>query len=357
MGAAWTPPRDGVYDRAEPAAAKGATPMVSTRELYSDILTGLHKEPPLKTMAKKLVINVAPTGSFTNRQQNPLQPYTMEENVRAAIEAYQAGASVWHVHAREADGLPSKDPAVVKETIERVFEKCPDIVTSVIPYADYTKQGMEQVKPTVDLLKAAGPQYMETAVLLIMSTTLSERFTYVVTETHLRETVQYLESNGVRPEYQIHAFSGLKDVQDWLIETGIAKRPEIMNIMMGFHGFSHATPLGPDPWNYVNMMTMDAALPRGCIRGVCAGGRNWLPFTTLAIMLGFDMVRVGMEDSVYVHPHRDDKLKTSAEAVRHVVAIANALGREIATPDEAREILGLAPRAGAAAIAKRSAAE
>jgi 3-keto-5-aminohexanoate cleavage enzyme len=77
------------------------------------------------------------------------------------------------------------------------------------------------------------------------------------------------------------------------------------------------------------------------VRGVCAGGRNWLPFTTLAIMLGFDMVRVGMEDSVYVHPHRDEKLKTSAEAVKRVVDIANALGREIATPDEAREILGV----------------
>jgi len=76
---------------------------------------------------------------------------------------------------------------------------------------------------------------------------------------------------------------------------------------------------------------------------VCAGGRNWLPFTTLAIMLGFDMVRVGMEDSVYMYPHKDQKIQTTAEAVKVVADIARSLGREIATPDEAREILGINP--------------
>jgi 3-keto-5-aminohexanoate cleavage enzyme len=87
---------------------------------------------------------------------------------------------------------------------------------------------------------------------------------------------------------------------------------------------------------------------------VCAGGRNWLPFTTLAMMLGFDMVRVGMEDSVYVYPHRNEKLATSAQAVRKVVTIANELGREIATPDEARQIMGikLGSRAGATAATR-----
>jgi len=317
--------------------------MVDIKELYTGIVTGLHAEPPLKTMDKKLIIYAAPTGSFTSRQQNPLQPYTMEENVKAAIDAYKAGAAVWHVHARERDGLPSKDPYVVKETIDRVLDKCPDIVTSVLPYADYTKQGADQVKPTVDVLTAAGPQYMQSAVLLVMSTTFSEKFTYVITEPLLRSTVEYLESHGVRPEFQGHAYSGLKDVKDWLIDKGIVKTPPIMNVMTGFHGFSHASPLEPDPWNYIYMMTMMQTLPQGCVRGVCAGGRNWLPFTVLAIMLGFDLVRVGMEDSVYMYPHKDRKLQTTAEAVELVATIAQALGREIATPDEAREILGINP--------------
>jgi 3-keto-5-aminohexanoate cleavage enzyme len=325
--------------------------MVSIKELYSDIVTGLHAEPPVKTMGKKLIINVAPTGSFTSRQQNPLQPYTMEENVRAAVEAYKAGAAVWHAHAREADGLPSKDPQVMKETIDRVLDKCPDIVTSVIPYADYTKQGLGQIKPMVDLLSAAGPHYMQTAVLLIMSTSFSSKFTYEVTETYLREQVEYLEAHNVRPEYQGHAYSGMKDVLEWLIKPGIARNPPITNIMAGFHGFSHATPLEPEPWNYVYLMSLAQSLPAGAVHGMCAGGRNWLPYTVLAIMLGFDMVRVGMEDSVYMYPHQDEKIKTSADAVRKVAAIARELGREIATPDEARAILGIKPMTSARASA------
>ena len=68
--------------------------MVEIKSIYEGILTGLHAEPPLKTMNKKLIINVAPTGAFTSRQQNPLQPYTMEENVKSAIEAHKAGADV-----------------------------------------------------------------------------------------------------------------------------------------------------------------------------------------------------------------------------------------------------------------------
>jgi 3-keto-5-aminohexanoate cleavage enzyme len=322
--------------------------MANITELYTGLLTGLHLEPPVHTMNKKIVINVAPTGSFTSREQNPLQPYTMEENVQAAVDAYKAGAAVWHVHAREKNGLPSKDPYVLKETIDRVLDKCPDIITSVIPYVDYDEQGVGIIRRCVDVLAAAGPQYMQTAVLLLQSMSFSEKFTYVVTQRHLTEQVQYLEAHGVRPEYQGHSYSGLKDVQDWLLNTGIARQPALMNLMMGFHGFSHGSPVGPDPWNYVYMMSMQQTLPANCIRGVCAGGRNWLPFSTMALILGFDMVRVGMEDSVFMYPHRDEKIRTSADAVRRIAAIAEELGRGVASPKEARAILGLEAQAQAA---------
>jgi 3-keto-5-aminohexanoate cleavage enzyme len=305
------------------------------------MLTGLHLEPQLKTMDRKLIINVAPTGSFTSREQNPLQPYTMEENVKSAVDAAKAGAAIWHVHAREKSGLPSKDPYVMKETIDRVLDKCPDLITSVIPYVDYNEVGLGTMKRCIDVLTEAGPQYMQTAVLLIQTMAFSEKFTYSVTQNVLTEQVQYLEQHGVRPEFQGHSYSGIKDVIDWLISTGITRPKPLVNVMMGFHGFSHASPLGNDPWNYVYLMTMQQTLPADSIRGVCAGGRNWLPFSTLAMMLGFDMIRVGMEDSVFTYPHRDEKIRTSADAVRKVVTIAESLGREIATPAEARRIMHL----------------
>ena len=326
--------------------------MVEIEELYSGILTSLHREKPHPTMAKKLIINVAPTGSFTSREQNPGQPYTMEENVQAAVEAHKAGAAVWHVHAREKNGLPSKDPHVLKETIARVLDQCPDMVTSVIPYVDYNEQGLGLIKRCVDVLTEAGPEYMQSAVLLIQTTGFSEKFTYSITQKTLTDQVKYLEEHGVRPEYQATSYQGIKDVLDWLVEAGIAKQPPLMNIMMGFHGYSHGSPLGPDPWNYIYMMTLQQTLAPHAVKGVCAGGRNWLPFTTMAMMLGFDMVRVGMEDTVYLYPHRDEKIRTSAEAVRKVVAVAHALGREIATSAEAKKIMGVNPAAIKAGAAK-----
>ncbi|OFZ73819.1 MAG: hypothetical protein A2W04_05985 [Betaproteobacteria bacterium RBG_16_64_9] len=326
--------------------------MVEIEELYSGILTSLHREKPHPTMAKKLIINVAPTGSFTSREQNPGQPYTMEENVQAAVEAHKAGAAVWHVHAREKNGLPSKDPHVLKETIARVLDQCPDMVTSVIPYVDYNEQGLGLIKRCVDVLTEAGPEYMQSAVLLIQTTGFSEKFTYSITQKTLTDQVKYLEEHGVRPEYQATSYQGIKDVLDWLVEAGIARDPPLMNIMMGFHGYSHGSPLGPDPWNYIYMMTLQQTLAPHAVKGVCAGGRNWLPFTTMAMMLGFDMVRVGMEDTVYLYPHRDEKIRTSAEAVRKVVAVAHALGREIATSAEAKKIMGVNPAAIKAGAAK-----
>ena len=315
------------------------------KDLYEGILTSLHREKPHMTMGKKLIINVAPTGAFTNREQNPGQPYTMEENVKAAVEAYKAGAAVWHVHAREASGLPSKDPYVLKETIARLLDKCPDMVTSVIPYVDYNEQGLGIIKRCVDVLTAAGPEYMQSAVLLIQTTGFSEKFTYSVTQKTLTDQVKYLEEHGVRPEYQSTSYQGTKDVLDWLVDTGIAKAPPLMNIMTGFHGYSHGSPLGPDPWNYIYMMTMQQTFPAKAVKGVCAGGRNWLPFSVMAMMLGFDMVRVGMEDTVYLYPHREEKIQSSAQAVRKVVEIAQQLGREIATPAEAKRIMGVNPAA------------
>ena len=317
--------------------------MVSIKDLFSGYATSLHEEPPHLTLNKKLIINVAPTGSFTSRQQNPYQPYTMEENIRAAVESYRAGAAVWHVHARDDDGMPSKDPAVMRETIDRVRAECPDIVTSVIPYVDYNAPGVSQVSRCVDYMVKAGPHYMETAVLICTTGSFSEKFTYTVTSSILTDIVNYLEERGVKPEFQGHSYQALKDTYDWILARDLASAPALLNVMLGFHGYSHASPVGPDPWNYIYLMAMQGTLPSGAVHGICAGGRNWLPFANMAILLGFDMVRVGMEDSVYLHPHRDDKIRRCAETVERVVAIAKALGREIATPEVARQIMGLKP--------------
>jgi hypothetical protein len=180
----------------------GEEKMVDAKAVFSGIMTGLHTEPPIQAMRKKLIINVAPTGSFTNREQNPLQPYTMAENVKAAIEAYKAGASVWHVHPRENNGLPSIDPKVAKETIDRVLDVCSDIITSVITYSDFNAQGAGLLRPMVEYLTTAGPRYVQTCPIVIRPSSISDAYTTVVTRNSITGVVEYLQDHGIRPEFQ-----------------------------------------------------------------------------------------------------------------------------------------------------------
>jgi 3-keto-5-aminohexanoate cleavage enzyme len=315
--------------------------MLTDKELYGGFTTPLDREPPQMTLNRKLIINVAPTGAFTTKEQNPLHPLTSEQIVDAVVESYNAGASVWHVHVRGKDGLTTKDPKDFKRTIDLVLERCPDIITSVIPYANVSSQGVEQIKPMVDYLTDAGPRYMQTAVLLIQTMSFSEKFSFVVNEALFTGVVDYLESRGVRPEFQVHSYGGMRDVCDWALAKGIARKPYLFNIMSGYHGFSHGSPPAPDPWNYIYMMTMQQTIPRESCVGACCGGRNWLPFANQAIILGFDSVRIGMEDAVYMYPHKDLKIERCADVVRKIATIAHELGREIATPAEARQIMGI----------------
>jgi 3-keto-5-aminohexanoate cleavage enzyme len=75
--------------------------------------------------------------------------------------------------------------------------------------------------------------------------------------------------------------------------------------------------------------------------GISAGGRNWLALSTFAILLGVDFVRVGMEDHLWMYPHKDEKIKRCADATKKIATIAKELGRDIATPEEARKTLGI----------------
>jgi 3-keto-5-aminohexanoate cleavage enzyme len=165
----------------------------------------------------------------------------------------------------------------------------------------------------------------------------------VINQESLTEVTRYLESHGVRPEYQSDCYMSQRNVEEWLIKPGIAASPAIINTMAGFHGTSFASPASEDPWKFMYLASILQSLPRGAVHGLCAGGRNWLPLTIFGIMCGVDMVRVGMEDCVFIHPHRDEKLQTSADAVRMVADLARLFGRDVASPDEAREILGIAP--------------
>jgi 3-keto-5-aminohexanoate cleavage enzyme len=134
----------------------------------------------------------------------------------------------------------------------------------------------------------------------------------------------------VRPAITCYNVKQIDDIKKWAIKSGITKKP-FLNLSLGLHG---------DPARRDILQTWLRYLPEECDWIVESAGRNWLPVAIEAILNG-GHVRAGMEDSVFMYPHRDDLIKSSAEAVSKVRKISEELGREIATPKEAREILGL----------------
>lgn len=313
------------------------------REEWRGVKTTSHLEPRNLTMAKRLIIDAAPTGAFIMREQNPHQPYTPEEVARAAIECYRAGASVWHVHVRDEEGVPVTDPAVIQRTEDMVMDECPDIITSNnLGTGQYEKGALGRIRPLVDALakagKGSGRKYIQTGIVILVG---GEKLPVGLRE--LQEIMPYLQANGIKPELRIQDHLSLHRVENGLIRTGILQKPYVMNVVMGFHGREFAAYTAPTIWGQIYLINMLQLMPEGSVIGVTVGGRDWLPLTVQAITLGADYVRVGMEDSIFMYPHKDEKIRSCVEQVKKVATIARELGREIATPKEARSILGLGP--------------
>ncbi len=310
------------------------------REKYINWIVPIHLDPEDHTMDKKLVVNVAPTGAFIKRRQNPHQAYTPEELAREVIASYKEGASVWHIHIRDAEGVPENDPEVVLRALDLVLDECPDILLSHTSHVDSTKKGADMLKPLVVPLLDRGAKRGRKYIHSVVIAPYSGRG-YEMEEPLLKDIVTYLEGNDIRPEFQIHNYACINHVREWLLKDGTLKGPCVMNLINGFHGFDYSGPTGLDPWGRIYFMSLINLLPQGSVIGATIGGHSWLPLITEAITLGVDCVRIGMEDTIWMYPHKDEKIKSCAEVIRKVTTITRELGREIATPEDTKLLFGL----------------
>ncbi|MBI4330356.1 MAG: 3-keto-5-aminohexanoate cleavage protein [Chloroflexi bacterium] len=310
------------------------------REKFLNWITPIHLDPPDRTMDKKLVINVAPTGAFIKRVQNSNQPYTVEEVTRHVIESYKLGATMWHVHLRDSEGAPTTNAELTLKALDLVLDECPDMCFSHTGHVDHSKKGgaalASLVEPLLEAGKRRGRQYIHSVVIAPYNRSVG----YVMDEPGVRDQVDYLQKRGIRAEFQIHHYMCTRHVQDWLLRDNLLEKPYVMNLIMGYHGYDYSAPVSPEPWGRLYYMSMLNTLPKESIVGATVGGHNWLPIVIEAIMLGADCVRIGMEDTIFMYPHKDERIKSCADVIRKVTTIACELGRDIATPEETRQILG-----------------
>lgn len=301
----------------------------------------------------KLIITAAITGG-ASPEGNPNLPKTPKEQAQATIDVYNAGASVVHIHARNPEtGRGEQKAEWLEQAIVPIREKC-DIIVNVSTGGSgrrcdgdylYQKMPLESVEGRLavvpDLCKnpAAAPDLASfnagSPVIDIYSQTKKEyllNFVMVHTFADMAHMADTMKACGVKPELECYDVGMINNARV-LAEQGHLETPLYFQFVLGVLGQIPATP--------ENLLHMVHSIPPGSPWSVCAIGLNEFPMATMAMILG-GHVRVGFEDNVYLSP--GVPAKSNAELVEKAVRIARELGREIATPEEAREMLSLPKR-------------
>jgi 3-keto-5-aminohexanoate cleavage enzyme len=267
----------------------------------------------------KLIITVAPTGSLPTRKATPHVPITPEEIVRTAIACERAGASIIHIHARDpVDESASTDFAVFEETCCGVRAETNLIVQ--ISTGGRAGMGYEQRSERLKLKP-------EMASLTTGSVNFPDSV-YTNSPQLIDSLAADMQRLGIKPEMEIFDLSMIANAMA-LVDRGLAEAPPHFDFVMGLRGALPAT--------FDNLVFLKNAIPAGATWTAAGIGRAQLTMTAGAILMG-GHARVGLEDNIYF---KRGELATNEQLVERTVRLARTLGRDIATPDEARGMLGL----------------
>lgn len=268
----------------------------------------------------KLMITAAISGAEVTKEMNPAVPYTIDELVREARDAREAGASIIHLHVRWDDGTPTQDMGRFREAMDAIQEACPDVILLPSTGGAVGMSAEERLQP-VELRP-------ETASLDLGTCNFGDDI-FVNTEAMYTAFAKKMLELGVNPELEVFD-KGMIDNAMRLYNHGLLREPLHFNIVLGVHGAMGASPR--------DLMFMVESLPRDAVWCATGIGKSSFDIATLAIVMG-GHVRVGLEDNLFLE--KGVLAKGNGELVAKAVRIAKLLGREIATPDEARRILGI----------------
>ncbi|MBU5313296.1 3-keto-5-aminohexanoate cleavage protein [Tissierella carlieri] len=269
---------------------------------------------------EKLIITIALTGNVPTKEINPYTPITVDEIVEDIIKCRQAGASVAHIHVRDEKGEPTCDKNLYKEVLNKLKERDCDIITQLSTGARGGGNTAEWRGQMLDL----------NAEMASLSTGSSNFASQVNANSFelIKELAAKMYANNIKPE--IEAFDlGMIDNAALLLKEGVLKEPLQFNLVMNVRGSVKGTPR--------NLLHMIESLPEGSTFTVSGIGYSQIPMLTMSILLG-GHTRTGLEDTIL---YDRGLLATNQMLVERVMRIAKELGREIATPDEARKILGI----------------
>jgi 3-keto-5-aminohexanoate cleavage enzyme len=270
---------------------------------------------------EKLIITAALTGNVPNRQMTPHVPLTPAEIAADVRRCAAAGASIVHIHARDPEGRPTLDKSVFQETSRRIKKAAPEVVIQLSTGARAGRDWEARANP-VRLLP-------EMASFTTGSNNLPG-IVYANPPDFLLFLAGVFKDTGVKPEIEVFE-TGMISNALFLQKKGLLAPPLHFDFVLGAPGAM--------PGTVRNLVFLADTLPPGSTWTVAGIGPAEIPLATAAIAMG-GHVRVGIEDNLRLP---DGTLATNAQLVATVAVIATTMGREIASPEDARRILALDP--------------
>lgn len=298
---------------------------------------------------RKVIITCAPTGAIHTPSMSPYLPVTADQIAEAAIAAAEAGAAILHLHARDpADGRPSQDPELFVPFLEQIKARTQAVVnitTGGSPHmtVDDRMRPAMRFKPEVASLNMGSMNFGLFPMLdrfknfahdwerqhLENSRDLIFKNTYKDIEAILRKGTE----NGTRFEFECYDISHLYNLAHFL-DRGLVSGPLFVQSVFGILGG-----IGPHPEDLMHMRrTADRLFGDQYQWSILGAGKNQIAMASIGAAMG-SHVRVGLEDSLWIGP--GELAKSSAEQVRRIRTVLEALNLEIATPAEARQMLAL----------------
>lgn len=270
----------------------------------------------------ELIITVGLTGSRITREQSPVIPITPDEIAGSGIDAWRAGASVLHVHVRDPEtGLGTQDVELFRQVVDRLRAETDAIVcvtTSGIPGRNFSPQ--ERLAPLA--LRPDMASFDAGSINTPAGVFLNE-------PDFLEALAAQARARGVKLELECFD-TGMVATCLRYLEQGVLDGPPHFQFVLG-------TPYGM-PATAAALLHLTGMLPADATWSVIGIGRAQLPMTTLATVIG-GHARVGLEDNLYYR--KGELAGSNAQLVERTVRIAGELGRGVATPAQARRILGL----------------
>lgn len=289
---------------------------------------------------QKVIITCAITGNLTRPEQSPHLPITPQQIADSALEAAEAGAAIAHIHVRDPEtGHPSMSIDLYRDVMDRIRAKNPKLIINLT-----TGPGGRFV-PSEEDPKIAGPgttlmaparrvehvEILRPEICTLDLNTMNSGGQVVInTPTNVRKMANRIRAAGVMPELELFDSGDCHLARD-LIAEGVLQGPGLFSLVLGVkYGFDASSE---------TMLYGRSLLPPGAIWTGFGIGRSEFPMVAQAYLFG-GHVRVGMEDNLYLS--KGVLARSNAELVTHAAAILKSLGAAIASPAEARAMLGLA---------------